>query len=251
MAHLRTGGARFALATVQGTPPLRDDTSLTWDPREGEEYSINPSELYRVTLETYSSPTAVERYAAKLLPKRKRSLRRVIRKFLNTLPYGARVLDVGSGTGMDVDFMRKAGFKAEGIDSSEEMVELAKARVGMHFRTMDVRRVDQRAGITYEGVLCLAVLQHICRSDVSLVLGNVRRLIVDGGLYLLITKEGVGEAWDYRLGHEYPRAAVFYRRDELQRHLTANSFRVKKVSTFMMRRDGVGERWLAIMSRAV
>lgn len=42
----------------------------------------------------------------------------------------ARVLDLGCGTGALLEFLRKAGFAARGIDASPEMIAIAEQRLG-------------------------------------------------------------------------------------------------------------------------
>ncbi len=45
---------------------------------------------------------------------------------MELLERGARVLDLGCGNGIDLAWLSKAGFDGEGIDSSSEMVSIAK-----------------------------------------------------------------------------------------------------------------------------
>ena len=46
--------------------------------------------------------------------------------FLSLLPKGSTVLDVGCGGGIKTKYIADKGFKAAGIDFSEEMIKVAK-----------------------------------------------------------------------------------------------------------------------------
>ena len=55
--------------------------------------------------------------------------------FLGRVPRGGKLLDVASGDGFDVNEYQKMGFKAEGIDASKAMINIArKKHPGVEFK---------------------------------------------------------------------------------------------------------------------
>lgn len=60
------------------------------------------------------------------------------------VPGGARVLDLGCGTGIDSEWLWRTGRDVVGLDASAEMVGLAKERVpGAHFEQSEITQVPQ------------------------------------------------------------------------------------------------------------
>jgi len=51
-----------------------------------------------------------------------------IDEFLSHLKQGQKILDVGSGHGVNANYMQSKGFDVIGIDSSRKMVEYAKSK---------------------------------------------------------------------------------------------------------------------------
>lgn len=69
---------------------------------------------------------------------------------------GEKVLDAGCGPGRDSQLLSSKGFEVTGIDLSEEMIELAKEKVGA-FEVMDVRDLDFEDEV-FDGVLANQLL---------------------------------------------------------------------------------------------
>src|SRR5688572_30222331 len=67
----------------------------------------------------------------------------VIGKLAGRLPAGARVLDIGCGPGQFSQYLMDRGFIVEGIDTSEEMLRIAREKVpDGSFSHMDMRRLQ-------------------------------------------------------------------------------------------------------------
>lgn len=108
---------------------------------------------------------------------------------------GDRVLDVGCGTGAAVDYLRRQGLAAIGIDFSEVLLEKGSRTYG---RTPLVRARAERLPMgdgAFSAVLCECVLS-LC-GDPLHVLGEMRRVLKTGG-YLVLTdvysRQGGGTA---------------------------------------------------------
>lgn len=157
------------------------------------------------TLRTYSDPVAVEMYARSLAGQRDDLITREISYVCNGLVAAAAVLDVGAGTGEVVSRIREFGHKAIGVDYSAAMVQLAKHEYGPHFLVGDARDLSQFPDGDFDAVVTIACLHHLARSDRSRAISELIRVLRLGGQLLLVTKVGIGEVWDYRLGNAFPR----------------------------------------------
>lgn len=208
-------------------------------------------EYYEDTIKTYSNEVFVHEYAHRLFPRRRLPVWRGLSRFMRTLRPGARVLDVGCGTGKDVQVLRSRGYMAEGVDISEEMIGWARSNVGDFFRNVDLRDIRPIEAERFEGIISLAVLQHIHRSDIHLALRNMSSLLCDGGTMYLLTKQGEGEYWDTRFGNDFRRATTLYSRCEILGMLGMLGFSVEFEESFSLLREGSRDCWLALLGRKV
>ncbi len=110
---------------------------------------------------------------------------------------GARVLDVGCGTGVVVDFVRrKYGLAAVGIDFSSVLLEEG---IRAHGGSPLVRGRAEQLPVTdgiFEAVLCECVLS-LCREPQN-VLREIQRVMQAGGCLVLsdvYTRGPAGPAW--------------------------------------------------------
>ncbi|WP_457662993.1 class I SAM-dependent DNA methyltransferase [Sinorhizobium medicae] len=109
---------------------------------------------------------------------------------IRSLPTGARVLDLGCGTGVPTARQLVAsGFEVVGIDLSGGMVKLARECVpGATFHQMDI--ADLRPGGPRElgqfnAVAAFFSLLMLPRAEIPLALLTIRNLLVPGGLFAL------------------------------------------------------------------
>ena len=104
------------------------------------------------------------------------------------MPAGARVLEVGSGTGRDADYLEARGAHVRRTDATPAFVALQAER-GKHAERLDMLSDD--LGGPYDAVLALCVLIHVERARTDAVL----RRIADAarGVVLISVREGEGE----------------------------------------------------------
>ncbi|WP_030800828.1 class I SAM-dependent DNA methyltransferase [Streptomyces sp. NRRL S-337] len=106
------------------------------------------------------------------------------------LPAGARVLDVGSGTGLPTARqLSAAGHRVVGIDLSPSMVKLARDNApGAEFHRLDI--ADLRGGRlggpgSFDGVAAYFSLLMLPRAEIPYALGLLHDLLRPGGLMAL------------------------------------------------------------------
>lgn len=126
------------------------------------------------------------------------------RWLIDELPPGARVLDLGCGSGLPTAVqLADAGFDVVGTDESGRMLELARQRVPSGtFLQRDLRDLGEDLG-TFDAVVSFFSLLMLSRADITKVLDSVRDRLKPGGLlaigmvygdmdYLPISFLGVG-----------------------------------------------------------
>ncbi|WP_084961035.1 class I SAM-dependent methyltransferase [Thermoactinospora rubra] len=101
---------------------------------------------------------------------------------LKQLRPGARVLDVGCGTGLPTARrFADAGMDVTGIDISPVMLDLARANVPeARFLEMDVVDLDDRLG-AFDAVVAYFVLLMLPRAEIERTLRRLHSVIAPGG----------------------------------------------------------------------
>lgn len=129
-------------------------------------------------------------------PNRKRWLERLC----SEVGSGARVLELGSGTGRDADYLESIGVRVRRTDATRAFVDLQAER-GVSADVLNV--IDDELAVAgepgYDAVLALCVLIHVDRPLLPGVLAKVRAALKPDGVFLVSVREGEGdevsEAW--------------------------------------------------------
>lgn len=171
-------------------------------------------------------------------------LRAAAGRFLQQAGAGARVLDLGCGTGRDMAWLETLDASVVGADLSMGMLARAKRRVGGLLVKMDMRTLGFQ-GDRFQGVWCNAALLHLPKAEALVVLAEIRRVLAPGGTLFLSVQEGMGEGWETGPYGGVERFFARYNQSEMETLLISCGFRVlERTST------GAGERrWLSFLAR--
>lgn len=125
--------------------------------------------------------------------------------FLDRLPHGAAVLELGCGGGRDAVRMQERGFSVDATDATPALVTRANQAFGLGARVMAFHELEAEAD--YAGVWAHASLLHCPRSALPDVLTRIHRALLPGGWHFASFKLGEGEGRDL-LGrlHNFPSA---------------------------------------------
>jgi SAM-dependent methyltransferase len=168
------------------------------------------------------------------------------RRFLAEAPArGARLLDVGCGTGQFLAAARAAGYRVTGIDLSSTQIELARRR----FRLLDVQALSledlaARHPAPFDVVTAFQVLEHVV--DPRAFLAAIHGLVAPGGHLAL----GVPHRHGWRVlrdpGDVPPNHLTRWSPTALRRALEASGFETlgvrqhRSVYNFLLRHARLG-----------
>jgi SAM-dependent methyltransferase len=103
--------------------------------------------------------------------------------FRERLAPGARLLEIGAGTGQDSAYFQAEGFAVVAADLSQAMVERCRAK-GIEAHVMDFLQLDLPAG-SFDAVYAMNCLLHVPNHDLPAVLAAVRAMLRPGGLFFV------------------------------------------------------------------
>lgn len=123
--------------------------------------------------------------------------------FLDRLPPGAAVLELGCGGGRDAAHIRARGFAVDATDATPALVRRANEAFALGARVMAFHELAAEAA--YDGVWAQACLLHCPRVALPDVLARIFRALKAGGWFFSSYKLGTGEGRDL-LGrlHNFP-----------------------------------------------
>lgn len=132
--------------------------------------------------------------------------------FIDALPAGGRVLDLGCGPGTWAARMIERGLAVDALDASTGMAAVARNRHGIDVRigTFD----DVTGDACYDGIWAHFSLLHAPRDDMPRHLETLRRALKPSGRFLMSLKLGKGEARDGK-----DRLYTYYSEPEIDRLL--------------------------------
>jgi SAM-dependent methyltransferase len=105
------------------------------------------------------------------------------RAFRDRLAAGARLLEIGAGTGQDSAYFQEEGFAVVATDLSAAMVEHCRAK-GIEAHQMDFLHLGFPVD-SFDGVFAMNCLLHVPNGDLPAVLAAVRAVLRPGGLFFV------------------------------------------------------------------
>ena len=147
-----------------------------------------------------------------------------LRKFVEALPKGGFVLDLGCGPADASVYMRKNGLRVDPVDASPEMVKIANEthNIGARVAKFD----DLETKNTYDGVWANFSLLHAKKAEFPGLLNRICSALKPRGYFHIGMKLGDGELRD-RLGRFY----AYYSESELKALLDDAGFEIVSART--------------------
>ena len=117
-----------------------------------------------------------------------------LQQFTNKLAPGAKVLDVGCGSGRDTLTLKSLGYEVTAFDASEELVKLASQKINhpiIHMKIEDMNWKEE-----FDGVWAMASLLHLKKDEMPFNLKKIMDSLKPDGTFFLSLKAGEGEGVD-------------------------------------------------------
>jgi len=104
-------------------------------------------------------------------------------RFLELLPEGGSILDLGCGSGRDSAYFVSCGYDVTAMDASEEMCNLASVHIGQDVLNLKFSEMDFKE--VFDGVWACASLLHVPSDEIDDIMSKVcKSLKPDGILYM-------------------------------------------------------------------
>ena len=113
--------------------------------------------------------------------------------FLNHLPDGAHILDLGCGSGRDSAKFLQMGYTVTSVDGSEELCRIAEAHTGQTVHHMLFDEITWQN--EFDGVWACASLLHCTMEELPAILQKVSDSLKNGGVLYLSFKYGSFAGW--------------------------------------------------------
>jgi SAM-dependent methyltransferase len=116
-----------------------------------------------------------------------------IEDLTRSLPTGARVLDLGCGTGIPIaQFLIGAGFEVFGIDSSPKMIASFRQQFPRAQAACERIEESEFFGCTFDAVVSWGVMFHLDRAAQEKVIARTAASLNENGRFLFTSGEEEG-----------------------------------------------------------
>ena len=146
-----------------------------------------------------------ERYAAETISA---DMSEQYQRFLPLLKKGAKILDVGSGSGRDACYFQKQGYQATALEPSKNLCREIRKVFSGEIVCSDIQ--NYRPAERYDGIWACASLIHLQEEEVLCFFRKIDMYLNDNGIVYASGKSGIstGEVTDGRFFLEFTEQLV-------------------------------------------
>lgn len=116
--------------------------------------------------------------------------------FLNLIPEGSHILDLGCGSGRDSRFFLDHGYSVTAVDASSELAKYASGIIGKTVENLSFQELDYSE--KFDGIWACASLLHCPKSEMDTVMHKIIQALKPNGIVYMSFKHGNGERVDER-----------------------------------------------------
>lgn len=168
-------------------------------------------------------------------------MREIYELFLKYLPPGAKILDLGCGSGRDTKYFLQAGYDVVAVDGSIEMVKLSTEFTGK--QTLHLTFDEINFNEEFDGVWACASLLHVPRNKIDSIFKKIYLALKKGGVFYSSYKYGnKEEIKDGRFFNNYDELSF----NELLKNHPYFALLEMKV-TYDVRKGRENEKWLNVV----
>lgn len=169
-----------------------------------------------------------------------------IDKVFSDIDKTSKIIEIGSGTGKDADYLENQGYTIERTDASHGFIEFQKNK-GRKIKYLDI--ISDNFSDTYDVIFADAVFLHFGQKDLDFVLEKCKLALNNGGTIVFSLKQGEGdELTDVKLGSN--RYFKYWDKNSISNLLKARNFseiRIEEIEDYRKDRPG----WLLITAKRV
>lgn len=126
----------------------------------------------------------------------------------NFLPVAATILDLGCGSGRDILWLQKRGYRVTGFERSPSLAELARKNSGCEIIEGDFTNFDF-SPMSFDALISVGSLVHVEQDQLITALESISEALKPCGHMLITFKEGKGSS-------SMPDGRVFILRQQSQ-----------------------------------
>ena len=115
-------------------------------------------------------------------------------RFLQYVPKGASIVDLGCGSGRDLKYFKDNGYEAEGLDASEKLCILAREYSGCPVLCTDF--LSWKTERRYDAFWANASLLHLTGKDIITFFAHKTKYLADNGIFYMSLKTGIPQGDD-------------------------------------------------------
>lgn len=141
-----------------------------------KEYIRNTIDYYNINADEYINNT----YDC--------DMNELYKPFLAYLNKGAKILDLGCGTGRDSKAFLSMGYDMIAVDGSAKLTEFARESINSSVRCIPFTKLDYTE--EFDGVWACASLLHISKEDLPEVISKIGESLKDDGVFYTSFKYG-------------------------------------------------------------
>lgn len=165
-----------------------------------------------------------------------------LKEALDGLQKDARILEFGSATGRDAEYIQAMGYSVDCTDATQAFVDLLQQK-GLAARRLNAITDDLDG--PFDLVIANAVLLHFTREETGQVLRNVLQALGDNGRFAFTLKQGDGEEWsEAKLGA--PRYFCYWQEADIRQQLEVTGYRNIRITSDTSPTTGVA--WLQVIA---
>ena len=130
-----------------------------------------------------------------------------LQEFIKLMPTGGVILDIGCGMGFETNYFQECGFKAYGIDISENKIKIAKElfpKCNFSVENLSDPNIFER--YKPDGVYECLALMYLPKDTIEKVFKNIYENLSEGGLFQLTIEEDDGDKTGW---HTVPTSKSF------------------------------------------
>lgn len=168
-----------------------------------------------------------------------------LNRFISLVPRNAVILDLGCGSGRDVQYFMDYNLDVTGVDASEKLIYEARKRVSGKFIVMDMTNLNFEDGI-FDGIWAQDSISYITKKELEKVFEKLNLILKNEGMLFISVRKGEDEKLirHENLGKEQIFTS-FFNKDELEEMLKKNGFEILNSYT----QKGEEYTWINIFAK--